>query len=1283
MNVKRLKLLLCLLCVLLIATTLHAQQSFRKLTRQATQLFEQDLTGYGHIKVWENQKFQTGSKVWVIQCINNEKASLLHAKYISDIQLNPSEGKLVKQGKFVYFEAASGICTGAVRISQWVVLFSLRKSTQLKNFAQKLATDSNGSIDQFHWKSSTTIPMYLDRFDKHGFRFYYRPWEVPNKSQVHTYNPITEFDYAKDKGDLGFVFWNPLNEITTGEGFFNRSWWSWGMEAATQRKLPVQINSSMSYHAPVWLANKYPQWITRKMPSYVGGIHRIASPYLGGQGIVQMGDNPLRREALSVTAKEIHEFNPLPNVTSWLEPYGEVFHGKQNIFLDYGPQVDLGYQKWLKNKYETLPKLNERWYGNDQKLSHWDDVRFPELATFLGYDSNALDLMGTWKIAHVDQGKSCPANWYQSQFDDTEWGTLTVPGDDHMMFLPKTPAVYRRTFDMPEHMTKSSKKKWIYIWDLTDKQYQTITIHLNDKLVSTSESKHAFPHWVAVDVTEHLKSKNNFLAVGLPRGFMAYRAYISEHTPVIYPNLGQFKNAQWVDFADFAASRRVENIRIGLQMLRQIDPTRPITMMAPDYVADTLKDLASQYNGNFHNTGYMSAFWADYLPMLMRSVDRPFTLEPGGPASTAQGMGKMIGCWLTEGINGVDYFIHIGSILWNQAIKKKFETYLPALKTMGSYHQPKAQIAQLISARNDRLTNFPWPASDMNLPSGYWRWNLSRYISHEYSIDAINENDFGNGVAKDYAMVVDTNTSILSNQKIQDIENWVRKGGIFVTFVETGRHLPEKRNAWPISQLTGYEVLSHDSLTDVLANKVRRKVMLAVDVKDYTLPHSLNSAAGFGLRLKATDADCQDLLLWDDGTVAVGRRKMGKGYVIHVGCRFSPDRLWFGNPTASVETITSLFDLHGMKKLPGSAKGVRFRHYVSNNGLYDVWALWNESKSKTMTKLDIFEHTPAVAYEVITGKTHSLLPKKHGARLANLVLQPNESRLYFTQRNQQVDAPADWLDLQRKWWKKSTGDLGEKFETPRYPNTLHLSEGWQPTEPNTVWPDRLQIRPNNVSQSLESSKTFTRSFTIPQSWQGGQILFWIHSWVGRTFLGKGRVELDGKVIKDWSHRGIDGMDLTSQVTPGSTHQLTVKIRSNEPLIGMRGETWLHYIPDPVAKIDLAGDWQMSDDVLHFDRTVKLPGHWAGYMAKREINIPKKLQNKQAFLRMQNNGMIFGAIVNGHWLRSHHHGVGQQFDINITPWVHFGQSNKITLVNWNGVGHCEVDGVQLYFQNKTN
>jgi hypothetical protein len=291
-------------------------------------------------------------------------------------------------------------------------------------------------------------------------------------------------------------------------------------------------------------------------------------------------------------------------------------------------------------------------------------------------------------------------------------------------------------------------------------------------------------------------------------------------------------------------------------------------------------------------------------------------------------------------------------------------------------------------------------------------------------------------------------------------------------------------------------------------------------------------------------------------------------------------------------------------------------------------------------------------------------------------MEPNEVKLYITARQQQTDSPELWLNHQAKWWKQPTGKLGEAFPMPSYPNTVALSKGWQPIEPKQVEPTRLGVMPNTSKGKVMS---FTQTFTVPHDWQNGRTMFWMQGWNGDTFVGEGQILLDDQVIMDWSRRGVDGLDLTDRLSPDSSHTLVVHLRSDRPIIGLRGESWLSHVPTPVASVDLAGDWSFSSDVLRFDRTAKLPGHWNGHMAKRMVTLPAENKNLQAMLRIDTPGMVLGVIVNGHWVRSHHHGIGEQFDINISPWLSYDQPNELVLVNWTGNGQTQINGVQIYYQ----
>jgi hypothetical protein len=82
-------------------------------------------------------------------------------------------------------------------------------------------------------------------------------------------------------------------------------------------------------------------------------------------------------------------------------------------------------------------------------------VRVPDLASFLGYGPDAIDLTGQWRIGYEPKlekaavgGKKPPgpnpilakAEWFGEKFDDSSWPAIAAPGNDRMMFLDKRPA---------------------------------------------------------------------------------------------------------------------------------------------------------------------------------------------------------------------------------------------------------------------------------------------------------------------------------------------------------------------------------------------------------------------------------------------------------------------------------------------------------------------------------------------------------------------------------------------------------------------------------------------------------------------------------------------------------------------------------------------------------------------------------------------------------------------------------------------------------------------------
>lgn len=1285
-----------------------------------------DLRGYGKVS-GRFFEFDGSFTVLEITGADKSKAALLQAKYESDLRSlgGVNDKKVDIENKQLKInEITDQGATISLRQSDKVFIIS---SPSVKELQEALTVSRAAAISNIEFDRSAKIPMYLNSWDQFAFRFYYRPWEMPkDKTVAENYDIATEFDYAKKQKDLGFVFWATENMMDFAEGMNNDVWWDWGARAAEKRQLPVVINSMSS--ASTWLMNDYRDETYQKMPQYCGSYHSVGEPFHGGTGHLSWCAGKSKDIELSLLKRIVGKYAKQENVIEFLEPHGELQHGAYDIFLEYGPVADKSYQKFLQQKYKNLEKINERWYGNAGKLKNWDEIKVPEVASFAGWGKDAVDLTGTWKINYetlVDKNYKpdnsargmqhktietipAPQEWFKADFNDKSWPVVTAPGHDRTMFLKKSPAVFRRTFTVDSKWLKKNKRIWLYLWDLNFGKHKVDKVYacMNGKKAGEDLLQHATPHWCAYEVTKIIKAGKNQLTVRLPKGFIAYRVYLSGQEPKQYPDLGAKLNAQWVDFTDWRGWARLEMARRGIEMIREVDPDRSIVCMAPDGYFAGIKELCEDYGAHFHNTGHMGGTWNEFLPMLMRSSGLPFSLEPGGPASDLPGFKRMMGHYLTEGINAIHYFIHIGSIIWDPQIKAHFEKILPMLKDLGRIHIPKSEAAMLMNERVNKLTGYPWGKDpNTNLGSGYWVWPLSRMLLNDYSMDGLSEKDFARGNAKAYKLIVDINSSIMEESQVDEIEDWVKAGGVFVTFIQTGRHTPEKKNAWPISRLTGYKVtdISKYNTEDVPLEKWR--VNYAPGQKIFNEKRfDVNGKTANGLKMEKVAPECENLILWDDESVAAGIRPCGKGYVVTLGLKFCNGRIWHGGTNITTPMFKEIMAWAKIKPVSAYSNDVVSRCFVSNNGLYNAWTLWNDSNNNDVTTDLIFRKgiKPDYCLNVVTGK--KLIPEKNQEQyiLKGLNFGANDSKMFIAPKKELMTAGLNWFNLQRAWWKgtrKSTKVLAEY----QAKNAIELTENWkfQPVDQKDS-PDVAKFAAVDFDDSSWGSRrlgvwivpeeidarhvVFRKKFKVPENWSSGKIYLWLRSWFSSTLEGRMRVWLDAKELKPLHppKQGIEGMEL--DLKAGSEHVLSVEIEGTEKgsLCGPKGNTFISYIPQPVAKEDLSGKWEPSKDALSYETPIDLPGgKWDAMMARRKISVPEKYRDKEVYLHMDTSPGILGVIINGHWLRRHHHMLGTITHLNITPWIKFGKNNEfeIEIVNWYGNGKGQVNELSLYFYDK--
>ncbi|MDR3401447.1 MAG: beta-galactosidase [Chthoniobacter sp.] len=1299
-----------------------------------TVLAPTQLRGYGTLKgrYWR-LAVSSAASLLEIQCDDADKARITQAKYFSDLACLPGVTKFVLPSGVAAREISGQGAVVALRDGTRLFILSVGNRDEL---APLLSRVFPSGAENLVSNAEVDVPMFLDRWDRFGFRFYYRPWELPPGGDRKKYDFANEFAWAAQQQRSGLVFWDEQNQVETAEGMMNEAWWDWAELAAGAKRLPVAINlSAEAGGASVWLLNRYREQTQQRMPQYCGDFAGVALQNRGGHGSISWNAQGLEDVELGLLQSSVHRFVDQPNVVSWMEPHGELDHGPQDIFMDYGPVADATWRRYLAEQYQTLSALSSRWFGNPTHLQKWDEVHVPELASFLGWGSEAIDLSGEWRVAYEPgvQGKQysqrdlqvlgenpvptdpAPADWFSPEFDDRAWPAVTAPGHDRTLFLPKRPAVYRRTVDVPSAWKAAHSRSWIYVWDLNRTWGSPVQVFLNGRKVGESAPQHPNPHWTAFEVSEVLRAGANQISLRLPQGYLAYRVYFSPDPPAQYPNLSPALNAQWVDFCGWTRWSRVETCRRGVEMIRQVDRDRQVTFAHPDEYADGIKQLAQNYGGEFHNTGYMGAFYADYAPLLMQGAGLPFSVEPGGPPETLESYKHMMGLYFSEGVQGLDYFIHIGDVLWHDDIRREFEATSQLVHFIGKYHAPKADVAVLYSTAATTLTGFPWGNDpNVNLEGGYWNDNVAAHLRDRFAHDGITESDFASGNAAKYRVIIDSNTSILNEALVAQIEHYVREGGTFVTFAQTGRHTPEQKDAWPISRLTGYETTRITRYTpdgQVPASEWH-PVQPAPGQTIFRPENWKVTQRANGLFLKKTAPDCQDLLLWDDGSTAVGMRPLGKGYIVEVGAKFTPATLFAriepgGNTPdrqATTVLLATLLEWQHVAPIParlsndGAPDGpVILRHWQTNNGLYDVWMLWNQNAKAAVTTDVIFQGdlNPKECFEVASGETVPLVGEVTNRRLANVGLQPLQTRAFLTPRGALELASLDWLELQRSWWRGSKAPSAIPLPSPPHLHSLDLSADWawkplleapngqetaalaDPTWDDSTWERmRLGIWSLPDRQNLKHAM-FRRHFTVPADWSGGRTTLWLQSSFNTTFIEEGNIRLDGKLVHHWVESGLAGIE-DDALKAGTSHVLAVEIDGEGALEGTRGTCWLWNEPAPNATLDLAGDWSPSLDVLHYGAPIQIPGDYTALSLRRTVTVPAELSGNTTMIDVTTNGSLFGVLINGRWIRRYHLNIGSHWSLNITPYIHFGAENEIEIVSRDSPSTGKVESVRLDF-----
>jgi hypothetical protein len=116
-------------------------------------------------------------------------------------------------------------------------------------------------------------------------------------------------------------------------------------------------------------------------------------------------------------------------------------------------------------------------------------------------------------------------------------------------------------------------------------------------------------------------------------------------------------------------------------------------------------------------------------------------------------------------------------------------------------------------------------------------------------------------------------------------------------------------------------------------------------------------------------------------------------------------------------------------------------HFVSNNGLYDVYVVWAEQIKEPGAVTLTIPGTQATMVNLLSGATVAGTVADGKVKFDGLNFEPLETYAFLAPRSAILGAPLAWLKLQRDWWK-GTKKPAPAPELQPWRNTFSLDADW-------------------------------------------------------------------------------------------------------------------------------------------------------------------------------------------------------------------------------------------------
>lgn len=1259
-----------------------------------------------------------GDKI-VFACVSADKAKLLLHKFARDMEASATAGEsrwasvklgavdapvLVREGIGSFLPAAVG---------DKVFVFTTPETKDPAIAFAGLSGKLNGA--QFY-DPAFRYPVYLDKFSSTGIGSWYGFREPGGFSSGKPNTTDDSLAYAKKHGlslqpGGGYIIRDLLPKLQEyGRPFHVSKWLDWSQELAIL--------------SPDDLVTPGEGFGT--MPHYYGEISD------GGDKLEQ-----LRRWNFQRLVRQlVHE----PLLVDWNDPNGEVGPAPFFYYWDFSENNRRKLVHYLRDeKKYTLRSLGEAWHGDANRFKSWDDVPIPMGYDFFGWRKGDILAEKSWRVHPTSQDADAEyqnASWAQlknafsphmrkdlaagyaaGNFDDSGWAQFDRPGGDlSTIYFGADSKHFNKSFwrrghiDVPADWLKKAKAAGrIYLnvisLNVNLGRNQPDMLWINGQEAASIASAPGSYATAQIDVTDLLKPGRN--QITHLANLTCYSSdgpyFLTTEKMESYPFSDPGLNARYRDWRSYIAWAIKDRMEETYKMIRATDPDRPIKIMAAQY-RDLTIPLAQKYGGYTHNTGE-GAFFRPWDKRSSLSYGLPGSAEFPSPIVEEKPWKRWLGWFHLEGLNALDNFNTIQDMMYSP-VADLWVKYLPYLKIANRREIKKPDLALFQSSENKQILPRGVP---LCLDIG--RGDLAFLgISNAY----VDEAALRDGYLRDYPVVFDTGTWAMDKETVAGLKKYVEAGGTFVALQETGRHTFTQRDAWPIQDLTGFavrEIRPMEGTVSILADQPLFKALAGrnFDNRGKSVDYSGYNFADKCVALEPVAPDTTAIARYDDGSIAIGLRKLGKGRVIVLGSPFWRDSydgagMWWPGPAQNAFLADLLGGLGIRPVAKSDSNDIWREHYLANNGTEEFLALFNPFDTPRTFSIEWKTEKPVL----------SLVDPKDGSKveasvdgttvkLEKITLDGLETKLIAARTRTFPQAAAQaWFDQLVKWWRASaSGQEAVRPDLPVYTLQLAdtmkgkvvsakdlasldlpaLSKKANPGSGFAFWagqsPDVFVGKPDG-----ERRVVLHASFELPKKWTAKDAIDFVINTYPRVqqegYDGVVDAWLNGTKVFDHAQslgKGTFAVG-TQEMDPGAAAAVTKLLNfggTNSLVVvagqaGFMGEVKLDRRPVEMERLEIKGDFQVQRGADSGVGTAAIPGVVKGLYAWKEVDIPASWKGSRVFVdvNVADVGEYDSFAINNKVLL---HPVGWLKPVcrmDVTPWIKFGQPNKLTLISRGAV-----------------